>query len=377
MSSLNLCDLHDAPTTMLSALNLNLGQRMMGNALTLHHRLMDIFPRASAHTTNLNELATVLDTRMAHAHPHMIAYKCRLHKNCHQTGNGLLVRCREHHHSIAEVVMPLDIRWTLRPPMRARLAIAVESVRPTQRSFVVSDSFLQLGVDGVFPWTEILQRLRTAGHLECYLQCKPSMCLATATNLLDKMDGFADAGVIIYNLNDSIWTYNAQTSTDSSLKQALASDVVSLLQACSRKCRRLTFVIPIPSLFPKLCALPAYNENVALLRHSMGLQGVHCADASELLNKVSTYDGTHFRVDAADVIADSVARWLSAAKEFTILPHIACFTKIYLQLDTKQADTTVSQPMQDDFIAQPMQVEITVATHASNTVQTEPGTDAE
>ena len=73
-------------------------------------------------------------------------------------------------------------------------------------------------------------------------------------------------------------------------------------------------------LFPKFCAVKQYLTNENQLRRFLTDHGVRVMDAAELHSKVSTYDGEHFCVESAQLIAESVQHWLSSGK-----PLADCF----------------------------------------------------
>ena len=84
--------------------------------------------------------------------------------------------------------------------------------------------------------------------------------------------------------------------------------------ACFEKCRSLTFVVPCPSLFPKLCGVEIYRENARLLFEYLTERGVYCVEAKELVGKVGTYDGEHFCNGSDKIIAESVLQWVANAR---------------------------------------------------------------
>jgi len=290
--------------------SLNLDPGMMAAASRLLDRLIFRMRSSSSPGGSCTAVAEVMEKCMLQAIPQMIAVRCRLHYKCHQAENGLLVQCCQVHHQNEEVVLPLDTRPSQGPPvLRACLAFKVESIEADRRCFVIGDSFLKVGIEGIVCRSAICRLLRRQGFCECYLRCQSRLRLEEAIAFLSDMQGFADAGVFIYNFSDTIESFGVRE-----IDEEFLSGVDELLLACYEKCECLTFVVPSPELFPKFSAVQAYMDNALLLRSYLSGRGVHCVDAAELRGEISTYDDEHFCIGAEKIIAQSVLRWLLDAR---------------------------------------------------------------
>ena len=292
--------------------SMNMKLRVMVEAELLYHRLGRISLPWTYWRRDYQGLILVLESAMLQTARHLLAHASVADCPCHQTSQGLLVKCREDTAVSSPSVLPLDIRpaWG-DGPCKARLALLLSPPTEVLRALILSDSTLKTGLRQAPLLGAVCQRLRNSGYVETVWRQSGKMRVQKAIELVEPLKARLDVGVVVMNPNDAM--VSPGIVRGEALDDVFWSALANLLQLLATRCAKLTVVAPTYALFSKYHGVWAYKDSCDALRAFYRERGVHCVDASELVDVLRTDDGEHFADSCEPALVDAVELWVSEA----------------------------------------------------------------